>query len=274
MSMILFRLAPTNSLALALILAGAAVGQVPDGKSLREALAPTGKLRAVFLRSNPVQGIVDPKTNEVTGIAADVVRELARRMEVPFDIIPTPGTAAVMEAIRTHAADIGFLAYDATRAEQVAFTQPYVVGHNTYMVRQNSPIKSFADADRTGVKILVGTGDAVDLHLTRTLKQGQLVRVREPGVDDAIRMLNAGEVQAYAANRQRLTEYAAKASGMRILDGSVLPVEQCLIVSKENAGAVGLLNRFIDGARGAGFLQAVVGRANLAGVEVAPVKAR
>jgi polar amino acid transport system substrate-binding protein len=274
MSMTMFRPAPTNSLALLALLAGSVAGQVPDGKTLREALAPAGKLRAVFLRSNPVQGIVDPTTSEVTGIAADLVRELARRMEVPFEIIPTPGTAAVMEAVRTHAADIGFLAYDATRAEQVAFTQPYVVGHNTYLVPGDSPIRSFADADRTGARILVGTGDAVDLHLTRTLKQGQLVRVREPGMEEVIRLLNAGQVQAYAANRQRLTEYAAKAPGLRILEGSVLPVEQCLVVSKENPGAVALLNRFIDAARGAGFLQAVVGRANLAGVEVATPKSR
>ena len=46
-------------------------------------LAPTGTLRATFLNNNPVQALVDAKTGEVTGPAADIVRELARRAGVP-----------------------------------------------------------------------------------------------------------------------------------------------------------------------------------------------
>jgi polar amino acid transport system substrate-binding protein len=49
-------------------------------------LAPTGTLRATFLAANPVQATVDPATGEVRGPAADLGRELARRLGVSFSI--------------------------------------------------------------------------------------------------------------------------------------------------------------------------------------------
>jgi polar amino acid transport system substrate-binding protein len=156
------------------------------------------------------------------------------------------------------------------RAPQVNFTQPYSIGHNTYMVRRDSPIQTVADADRTGVRIGVGAGDAVDLHLTRTLKQAQIVRPTNRTMEEAVRMLAAGEIEVFAANRQRLTEVSAQAPNMRLIPGSVLPVQQALALGKENTAAVPLLNRFIDTLRDSSFLQRTIERANLAGVEVAP----
>jgi polar amino acid transport system substrate-binding protein len=253
-------------LALILLWAATVVGQ----SEMRSGLAPTGTLRAVFLGSNPVQGRIDPQTGAVTGPASDIVRELARRMGVAFSIRGLDGVAAVMEAVNSGSADIGFLAFDQTRAVQVNFSQPYSIGHNAYLVRQDSKIRTVEDADRTGVRIGVGAGDAVDLHLARTLKQAQLVRPANRTMEEAARMLTAGEIDAFAANQQRLTEIAAKTPNLRIVPGSVLPVQQSMVVKKENTAGVTLLNRFIDETRDSGFLRDVIGRAQLAGVEVAP----
>jgi len=63
-------------------------------------LARTGTLRATFLATNPVQGRVDPQTGAVTGPAADLVRELARRLGVPFTILPVPDAAAVIDSLK------------------------------------------------------------------------------------------------------------------------------------------------------------------------------
>ena len=239
-------------------------------QEMRQALAAKGELRAVFLASNPVQARVDPKTGDVTGPAADIVRELASRLSVPFSIRGLDGVPAVMEAVTTGNADIGFLAYDATRTVQVGFTQPYSIGHNTYMVRNDSRLRTVDDADRPGVRIGVGGGDAVDLHLTRTLKQAQLIRPSNRTMEEALRMVVAGEVDAYAANRQRLTEIAGQSSNVRLLPGSVLPVQQSIVVSKENSTGVAALNRFIDEIRDSGFLGEAIARAKLAGVEPTP----
>ena len=248
--------------------------QNADVQAQRNALAPTGTLRAVFLASNPVQAVVNAQTGEVTGPAADVARELSRRMGVALSIKGLDGVPAVMEAVTTRSADIGFLAFDATRAVQVSFSQPYSIGHNTYMVRRDSPIRTISDADRAGVRIGVGAGDAVDLHLSRTLKQAQIVRPANRTMDEAVRMLTANEIEAYAANIQRLTEAVARAPHLRLVPGSVLPVQQSIVVSKENATGVEILNRFIDELRDSGFLRQAIERAAIAGVEVAPKQSR
>jgi polar amino acid transport system substrate-binding protein len=238
--------------------------------AMRVALAPQGRLRAAFLGSNPVQGRIDAKTGAITGPAADIARELARRIGVPFSLNGLTGVPAVMQAVSKGEADIGFLAFDPTRAAQVSFTQAYSIGHNTYMVVKDSPIRSVADADRPGVRIGVRSGDAVDLHLTRTLKQAQLVRSTSGSMEDAVRMLVAGELDAFATNAQRLSEVVAQTPNMRLVAGSVLPVQQSIVTAKENAAGLSFLNEFIDDIRASGFLRDSIERANLAGVEAAP----
>ena len=90
-------------------------------------LAPTGVLRASFIGSNPVQGRVDARTGEVSGPVADLTRELARRLGVPYFITALPDAGAVLASVKEHSVDIGFLAYEAARATQVDFTSAYTL---------------------------------------------------------------------------------------------------------------------------------------------------
>ena len=70
--------------------------------------------------------------------------------------------------------------------------------------------------------------------------------------------------------QKRLAEALAAAPTMRLVPGSVLGVQQSIVVRKDNTAGVAALNRFIDELRDSGFLQRAISRANLAGVEVAP----
>ena len=79
-----------------------------------------------------------------------------------------------------------------------------------------------------------------------------------------------GELDAFAANKQRLAAVAERVPGIRILDGSVLPVEQSIVVAQQNEGVVSQLNQFIDEARDSGLLRDIVVQYMIAGVEVAP----
>ncbi len=252
-------------------LAGALPAQVADDEAMREALTPTGTLRAAFLGRNPVQVRVDPQTGEVTGPAADVARELGRRIGVSVTIQPLSGVPAVIDAVSNGSADIGFIAYDTTRAQRVAFTQAYIYGHNSYIVRADSPINTFADADREGTRIAANLGNAVDLFLDRTLESAELVHLARGTPDEeSARMLVAGEIDAYAANKQRLAAVVASEPRVRVLDGSVLPVEQSIVVAQENEAVVPQLDLFIDELRASGLMQEIVDRYMIAGVEVAP----
>jgi polar amino acid transport system substrate-binding protein len=241
---------------------------------LAKQLAPTGTLRAVYIATNPVQASVDAATKEVRGPAAEIARELGRRAGVPVAVTGARGVDGVIDAVKSGTADIGFVAFDPVRAEQVDFSQNYSLAQNTYLVAENSPIQSIADADRTGIRIGVGARDAGDYFLTRTLKAATLVR-NEGGVGDAvIKALLAGELDAYAGNRMRLHDAAKKTSGLRLVPDNFYGVEQAVIVPKGEAARLGIINRFIDEARASGFIADSIARAGLVGVDVAPLGSR
>jgi len=253
------------------LLANALPAQVADDETMRETLAPSGTLRAAFLGRNPVQIQVNEQTGAIGGPAADVARALASRLGVELEIQPLSGVPAVIEAVENGSADIGFIAHDTTRAQRVEFTQAYIYGHNSYIVPTESPIQTFADADVEGMRISAISGNAVDLHLTRTLENAELVSLERGTPDsEAARMILAGELDAYAANKQRLATVVANEPRVRMLDGSVLPVEQSIVVSQENVAIVPQLDLFIDAIRDEGLAQEIVERYMIAGVEVAP----
>jgi polar amino acid transport system substrate-binding protein len=210
----------------------------------------------------------------VRGPAAEITRELAKRAGVPFSVTGAKGVDGVLESVKNGQADIGFLAFDAVRAAQVDFSQNYSLAQNTYLVTENSPIKSVADADRAGVRIGVAARDAGDYFLTRTLKAATLVR-NEGGVGDAVvKALLAGELDAYAGNRMRLHEAAQKTPGLRLAANNFYGVEQSVIVPKGETTRLAIINRFLDEARASGLIADAIARAGLVGVDVAPAGRR
>lgn len=233
-------------------------------------LAPTGTLRVTFLGNNPAQGKVDAKTGAITGLVADLTAELARRLGVPYHITPGAGVRAVLDSVKMQTADLGFLAFDATRAAEVDFSEPYALAYNTLVVRKDSPLQKFADADREGVRIAARKGDSGDLYLSRTLKHAQLKSIPGLQTAEAHRMLAASEIDAFGTNRQRLSEDIVAFPDLRLLPDNFFAVAQSVVVPKGDPARVAYLNRVIDDLRASGFLQAAIDRARLQGVDVAP----
>jgi len=239
------------------------------GAAAANDLAPTGALRATFIATNPVQAVTDAQSGEVRGPAAELARELARWLGVPFRITGAQGVAGVLDSVKNGEADIGFLAFDPVRAAEVDFSQPYALAQNTYVVLEGSPIRSVSEIDRAGMRIGVATRDAGDLFLSRNLKAAELVRNPGGNLDVAVAKLNAGEIAAYAANRQRLSELVTRVPGLRLLPDNFYGVEQSIIVAKGNPG-LAAIDRLLDEARASGLIAAAIGRAGLVGVDVAP----
>ncbi len=233
-------------------------------------LAPTGTLRATYIATNPVQAFVDPTTREVRGPAAALTRELAKRAGVPFAVTGARGVQGVIDSVKDGTADIGFVAFDPVRAAQVDFSQNYALAQNTYIVVENSPIRSVADADRAGVRIGVGARDAGDYFLTRTLKAATLTR-NDGGIGDAtVKALLAGELDAYAGNRMRLHGAVQKTPGYRLVEDNFYGVEQSVIVPKGNAARLAIVEKFIDQARTSELIAHAIKSSGLIGVDVAP----
>ena len=234
-------------------------------------LAPTGTLRAVFLGSNPVHGRVDPKTGAAAGTVPDLVKEMARRLSVPFAVVPAPDAAGVIGALKSGTADIGFLAYDETRAREVDFGAPFVVMHNSYLVGAGSAIQRSGDVDRANVTVAAVKGQTQELFVSSHLKSARLrIFPTMPAQAEVERLLTSGEVDAFAINRQRsLDAQAASASKLRALADSFLDVDQCFVVAKGDRAKLGPIEAFVADTRASGFIKSSIERAGVAGVDVA-----
>ena len=239
-------------------------------------LAPTGTLRAAFLATNPVHARTDAKTGEITGAVPDLVRELARRIQKPFVLVPAANAAAVIAHLQAGTADVGFLAYDEERAREVDFAGPFMLMFNTYAVAAASPLRAVADADRAGLQIGAVKGQTPQIHLSGSLRHARL-RVFDATPDQVAleKLLASGEVDAFALNQQRAEEAAAASQGrLRALRGSFFDAEQSVVVKKGETAKAAFLAAFVEEAKASGFMKAALDRAKLVGVGVAPPRRR
>jgi polar amino acid transport system substrate-binding protein len=257
-----------NDMRPALIAAGLMLGCAVQASA--DDRIPTGTLRATYIASNPVHAFVDPKSGELRGLGADIAREIARRLNAPVKITGVASPAAVIDSVRNGEADIGFIAFDPQRAAEVDFSQVYALAQNTYLVREDSSLKSVADVDRAGIKVGVTARDTADLVLTRTLKAAEIRRNSTGSVDTAVTWLADGTVDAYGTNRQRLTELAARHAGYRLLPENFYGVPQSVVAAKGNTAMIDFVNAAVDDAKRDGLIARSIAQAGLNGLDVAP----
>jgi polar amino acid transport system substrate-binding protein len=237
----------------------------------QEGLAPGGTLRATFLQTNPVQGRVDAKTGTVSGPAVDLTKELGRQLGVPVFVVGVPGARELIDSVAKHTADIGFLAFDPTRAVDVDFSRVYSLSWSSYIVPVNSSLHDVTEADRKGIRIGAAIGDSPQLYLSRNLKNAELKGYSNPAPEEILKMLMAGEIDAWAANRQRLVEMAMRAPAFRVVNGTYFAVQQAIIVPKGDRAKLEIINKFLEGARDSGLIRKAIDQAGLTGsVDVAP----
>ena len=93
-------------------------------------LAPTGVLRASINLGNPVLAQGTPE--QPSGVTVDLAREVAGRLGVPLELVCFDAARKSLEAMTDGRADLCFLAVDPSRAQEVAFTAPYVVIEGVY----------------------------------------------------------------------------------------------------------------------------------------------
>lgn len=232
-------------------------------------LAPTGTLRAVYLSSNPAQAVRDPATGAIRGASADLARELARRSNVPVVLKGLADPPAVIEAVNKGEADIGFVAFAPERVGTVEFSQVYMLVQQSYLVREDSSIRAIADVDRAGRKIAGTKNDSITLFMKRKFKAATIVEI-DNNPAEIKRQLAAKEIDAFGANRQRLTNLMKDTLGLRMLPDNLFGVPQTIIVPKGKPEVLAAVNRFIDSMRVSGFLKQAIGKSGVIGLEAAP----
>jgi polar amino acid transport system substrate-binding protein len=222
--------------------------------SLRKEFAPTGTLRAGINYGNPVIVQKDPAGGAPRGVGPDLARELAKRLGVGITYVTYDTAGKLADGLRQNAWDVAFLAGEPERAQEIAFSPPYVQIEGTYMVRKDSPLKSVGEMDRQGIRLALGNKTAYDLYLTRNLKQVELVRF--PTSLDAIAAFQADRtLDAVAGVRQTLTMAAQKDAQLRVMDGAFQVIRQASGVPKGRDEAARYLSAFIEEMKDTGFVK-------------------
>ncbi|MCM3880282.1 MAG: transporter substrate-binding domain-containing protein [Vicinamibacterales bacterium] len=233
------------------------------------AIAPTGTLRVAFIAGNPAMAVKNPATGELSGPAVDLARELARQRRVEVELLGVQTPQNVIDAVRTGQADVGFVAYNPERAGAVEFSRPFMLVQQSFLVKQDSPIRSVREIDQPNLKIGARKADSMALYLARTLKRAKLVEITESNGGEGTLALAAGEVDAFGSNRQRLNDTMRGAPGLRLLPDDLYDVEQTIIVPAGNAERLNTVNAFIDEVRRSGFLAQSIVRSGVVGIAVA-----
>ena len=229
--------------------------------------APTGRLRAAINYGNVVLAQRDP-SGALSGISVDLANELGRRLGVAVEFVPFDTAGKVTASAGGNVWDVGFLAVDPVRANEIAFTAPYVVIEGTYAVRESSPLRTIEDFDRAGVRIAVGRGSAYDLYLTRALGQATLVRAETS--EAAIRLFIADGLEAVAGVKQPILAFARENPGYRAIPGRFSSIEQAMGVPKGREAALVYLRGFVEEMKASGFVAEALVRHRQPDAAVAP----
>ena len=220
----------------------------------RSSLAPGGKLHAGINYSNFVLATRDPATSQPRGIAAELAREIARRLDVSLEFVTFDSAGRMADAAANGAWDIAFLANEPQRASQIAFSPPYLEIEAGYLVPPGSPIRSIAEADATGLRIAIAEKSAYDLFLSRSLQHARLVHAN--GMEGSYELFVAEKLDLLAGIKPWLKIVAGKIPGSRVLDGRFTAVQQCIGTPKDREAGISFLRKFVDEIKDSGFVPA------------------
>ena len=233
----------------------------------RQALAPNGKLRAALLITNPIYVIKDESSGELRGVSIDLVREMARRIGVPFETVAYTSAGALVASATSGQWDITFVGIPVGE-RHMELSPPYVQIEMGYLVPKGSLISTITEVDKSGIRIAVQEKGGADTLLTPTIKRATLVR--RSTIAEAVEALRSDNADAMAAIKTYLFPTSLRLPGSRVLDGRIAVEGIAIGVPKGNALSAAYVRSFIEQVKTEGFVKAAVEKAGIQGLEAAP----
>ncbi len=243
------------------MLAGcAATAPRPDAATLA-ALAPTGALRVGVYPGSPTSMVVI--AGDKAGVAHDLGLALGTQLGVPVTLVEFARVAQVIDALKTGAVDFTVTNASESRARDVDFAPTLIRLELGYLVLPDSPVKTLADVDRSGMRIGVSQGSTSQGVLGRQFKHATLVSAAS--LTQAQALLREHAIDAFATNKGILFELSDGLPNSRVLDGSWGHEALAIAIPKGRSAALPYLARFGQDAAASGRLQSIVQRAGLRG---------
>jgi polar amino acid transport system substrate-binding protein len=235
---------------------------------VKKELAPSGTLRVGLNYGNFLLVLKDSADGSPNGIAPDLGRELGKRLGVPVEFVKFQQAGQLADGVRDGKCDVGFLGVEPQRANDIAFTKPYLEIPVTFLVPPASKIGKIADVDSKGVRIAVSARSAYDLYLSRTLKNAELVRAE--GIDGSHELFLKQKLEVLAGLKPRLVSDAQKLPGSRVLEGQITGVQQACGTTKSRPAGAKYLGEFIEDVKRSGLVAKTIDKHGVKGVNVAP----
>jgi polar amino acid transport system substrate-binding protein len=231
-------------------------------------LAPRGKLRIAINHGNAVLAQRDAQTGKLSGVSVDIAQELARRLGLPFTLVPFDAAGKVSSAAAKDLWEVAFLARDPERAREIAFTPAYVVINGNYVVRQDSPASIPADVDRDGIRIAVSGQSIYDLFLSRTLKHARILRAPSP--PEAAALFQSERLEVCAGVQSAMQHLVSTDATLHMLPEPFMQINQAMGTPVGRTSGAAYLSAFVESIKADGFVQKTLVRHGQADASVAP----
>lgn len=237
--------------------------------AIRQALAPSGKLRVAMYRGSPSSYVQAQPSEAPRGVAYDLGQALAARLGVPFEPVVFPNNAQSLAAVKAGNADFAFTNATAERAKDMDFSPTVLDVEKSVLVAGASPLTALEGLKRPGIRIGVSQGSSTSAELAPLYPAAVIVPA--PTLQQAIAMLGGGQIDAFATNNAILYEMGDQLAGSRVLSGRWGMEHFAVGIPKGRDAGRAFVADFVRQATADGTVQKAVARANLRGT-VAPVR--
>jgi polar amino acid transport system substrate-binding protein len=231
-----------------LLLAAAMMTVPANAASLKDEIAPTGKLR-VAIGISPAGGAywsTKTESGGYAGVPVDLGKEMAAQIGVPVEYVAYENSGQITDAASTGAWDVTFLPKDPERATKMSFGPIYEVADATYIVKPGSAISDFKSLDQPGVKVAAVNNTTTMRGAIAHLKNAKVAGYQS--YDEIFNLLKNGEVDAFALSRDQLNAMAKKIPGTKVLGETFKQTVTAVAVPLDRPQSLAFASKFMTDA--------------------------
>jgi len=207
---------------------------------------------------------INPETNEISGIDADIINEVARRLGVNKIDIKEEAFANLLEKFNTDESidvAIGGIFISPEREKLVAFTKPLYKESEVVIVPRFSKINFMSDLKNAVVGVERGT---IFEDLAKKLKEDKLIKdvITVESITELFNAMKSGKIDAALADSIIISHQLSKekAPSLRTLI-DYTPKLQGVIgmaVKKGDTSLLNAINKIINDMKADGTLEAIL----------------
>lgn len=233
---------------------------------LTHLLAPTGSLRAGLYPGSPGSLIVGDTPERNRGLGFELGRAFAAYLGVAFEPVIFATNGEILAQAKAEQLDFVFVNATPVRAEYLALAEPLLFTDQTYLVGPRCSVQKIDDIDARGMRVGVSAGSTSEMTLPKLLSQASVVSTHS--LEEVIRLLSSGEIDAFATNKAILSELADNVLGSRILEGAWGRESIAIGIPKRRVQALPIVTEFCAEVKQSGLLAAAVRRSGMRGAQI------